>query len=1395
MNSQNKSFTVYYNSFGIKNVVIRHFGSTESFLFQEFEVEIYQLAPSPDITLSSFNTQNCAAQVLKGEIGKINLTVRYGAGNQTLTNPIIIVEDFDERRLINSTGTIVLNPRINGYGTIGYQSIHTGKVFDEYGHEIFHYKESKSLVDALLLSGFDVVLVDFKDSWSSISKNGNSVIQAIDWVNQQLNYNQSFGALGIGTGGLMLNYALNKYEEASCCHNVELFVAFDTPFKGLNIPASLQYNAEYFNSGNAIDGNILGSKGKASRDLLRLISSDFGKDLLLFNTKRNNQNQPYSFQPLPQDSRNVSVINGSYQGNSQNFVEGSNIFEMAVKTKDKAPGFAFEMYYRKSVGRAMKDQSGGSSQNILQIIDAGTTEAGEYHRTHNELMGIIFSAVAAAIVVAIIVAIFFGPLAATAASVAVLSAAAVSVDSIVNNYNTNYSELSLNSEVKSFDNLPGSQSDLNNIFGSTRGYISKGYDLSDDLSSSFISEFCLVPTASALYTNNSNWKMDFYNLSSEQQKSTIPFDDFFVDHEQGLDHQYHAEFTQENTNYIAQNFTELLSSSFSNISQDLTTYYNFGESNERILGDVTVDNNGVLHLNDANYWGYSGQNNNQPPLGNKIIVKTKRCGVKVDILDGGKLILGSPQYSAGPNGTMINNQATLRIARNSTLELQSGSNLTIFDKSTIIIEEGGSMVLHPGCVIDLDGTESKITLQGKLKLTNNTIFHPIGSGIFSFDQQMSSSTSVDFLEFEGNNEMTFQNTQVDVLKDTWIPTTLDKLNILNTDVSISGLKKFAIESGFLSNSVNYSTSANSTYRYHSVQLFGQANVSISFSNFTGGDFGLLGLLALNGNPLEINNCVFNQCGNGLETRGKNVKINNCFFTNNAAGWMARDHDGKCELVGSSLSNNGVGVNFKGQTGSSMTIYDSDFTSNNTGVIFDGSILRSECRNFLNNNNSIDARNCDILLGNEAQNDFQSIHNGILLNHVNKLKVSGGFNIFQSGNQHIVGSLSSNSLANLHFNGINYSLDVTDNMLPSQAGIIPISLTSGGNTIGLYNWGPLAQSPAFCNSQGLGLFNVCPSCSGKTLFINPYNLPINKVIDSAYSFITDDLKLSPESNIVAMEMLHDVMLFVRDHARYGLSDTSTGAHIMDSDEIEMMDQAFIYYMIALSNSYRLKVLESNRGMEGAKPSPYLSNLIMEANYRLSHQVQGSMDPYLKRFWYKLSMAHAYRIGEHYLESLSILNNADEWAQSDELNTANYWKCVFSAESDLVSNNIDSETYLQRVQSCIELHFGKRLNNANFHNASGVSIDSIEYPQEAISVLVLPNPSNGNFDLKISGYNFKNGNIRYTINSATGRLIHRGEIKKGSSLLKHSDLLSAGTYFLTLNSSLGQKIKTEKLLIIN
>jgi len=69
------------------------------------------------------------------------------------------------------------------------------------------------------------------------------------------------------------------------------------------------------------------------------------------------------------------------------------------------------------------------------------------------------------------------------------------------------------------------------------------------------------------------------------------------------------------------------------------------------------------------------------------------------------------------------------------------------------------------------------------------------------------------------------------------------------------------------------------------------------------------------------------------------------------------------------------------------------------------------------------------------------------------------------------------------------------------------------------------------------------------------------------------------------------------------------------------------------------------------------------------------------------------------------------------------------------------------------------------------------------------------MKISGYNFKNGNISDTINTVTGRLIYRGDIKQGPVSIQYSDLLSAGTYFLTLSNSFGQKIKTEKLLINN
>ncbi len=63
-----------------------------------------------------------------------------------------------------------------------------------------------------------------------------------------------------------------------------------------------------------------------------------------------------------------------------------------------------------------------------------------------------------------------------------------------------------------------------------------------------------------------------------------------------------------------------------------------------------------------------------------------------------------------------------------------------------------------------------------------------------------------------------------------------------------------------------------------------------------------------------------------------------------------------------------------------------------------------------------------------------------------------------------------------------------------------------------------------------------------------------------------------------------------------------------------------------------------------------------------------------------MAHAYRIAEHYIEPLLKLNNAKEWAQSDELNTANYWKCVFSSGSDFyLSLPLVLTTRFPKIQS--------------------------------------------------------------------------------------------------------------------
>lgn len=103
--------------------------------------------------------------------------------------------------------------------------------------------------------GYDFVVVDWKNSRKNLIYNALDLVKLIDKLKGEINNEQEFVILGESMGGLIARYALLFMESQQYLdplnypiankrdrmHNTRLFITFDTPHQGANIPLSLQY--------------------------------------------------------------------------------------------------------------------------------------------------------------------------------------------------------------------------------------------------------------------------------------------------------------------------------------------------------------------------------------------------------------------------------------------------------------------------------------------------------------------------------------------------------------------------------------------------------------------------------------------------------------------------------------------------------------------------------------------------------------------------------------------------------------------------------------------------------------------------------------------------------------------------------------------------------------------------------------------------------------------------------------------------------------------------------------------------------------------------------------------------------------------------------------------------
>ncbi|WP_025743440.1 T9SS type A sorting domain-containing protein [Aquimarina pacifica] len=251
----------------------------------------------------------------------------YIITNDVFDKPLIVVQGFDP------TGTMDAN---------------------------FQFDKYKDILDNQLNpNGYDLVLVMLNTPNQSIQNNVEVVKDAIKAINVKKHENSYFESIVIGEsmGGLLARAALKELENENVDHETGLFISFDAPQKGANVPPGFQGGLKdimslnltskilpvvlksilsFINGFNSIFGTNISSSGTSDlNDALTLgnravtaLGSSAAKSMLVRHiTPNTNFEQTQNYLDnlgYPEKTRNIALINGSrFSGSVQRKFDGT----------------------------------------------------------------------------------------------------------------------------------------------------------------------------------------------------------------------------------------------------------------------------------------------------------------------------------------------------------------------------------------------------------------------------------------------------------------------------------------------------------------------------------------------------------------------------------------------------------------------------------------------------------------------------------------------------------------------------------------------------------------------------------------------------------------------------------------------------------------------------------------------------------------------------------------------------------------------------------------------------------------------------------------------------------------------------------------------------------------
>ena len=94
---------------------------------------------------------------------------------------------------------------------------------------------------------YDIIYIKYNDGFDDLRRNGELFKTALKIINDnRFSISDNSYVLGIGIGGIIARIGINMMELENSQHQIQKFIALNTPFKGVNIPISIQSALRHF---------------------------------------------------------------------------------------------------------------------------------------------------------------------------------------------------------------------------------------------------------------------------------------------------------------------------------------------------------------------------------------------------------------------------------------------------------------------------------------------------------------------------------------------------------------------------------------------------------------------------------------------------------------------------------------------------------------------------------------------------------------------------------------------------------------------------------------------------------------------------------------------------------------------------------------------------------------------------------------------------------------------------------------------------------------------------------------------------------------------------------------------------------------------------------------------